>query len=120
MPATTIANVTLSYPSPDMVDGVTTPILSQAQREDLAVTLRLRQHNKRQQVEATVVRFRDDAEQTLPLTRKDLQLMQAQTRERQVVGLMQPHYADTILRWVQLGRLNVFGELDEHDTQHSA
>lgn len=106
-----LGGVTITYPTPDINGGVTAPLISQAESRDLAVDLvvEIRERNKIAVVANTIKRgVLVDGVHELSAT--ELAALHQETRERELVGIVQAHWAETYRRWVEEGRVNPFGQ----------
>ena len=98
--------VVISYPTEDQC-GQTAPVVSMAREGRSKVIITIKTPASR----PTLVISLQQEGQTLPkpltLTTKQVALMHRHTQERRLVGLLQPHYAYTVLRWIKDGLLEL-------------
>lgn len=117
-----LSGIPISYPTP--ADGAETsePIISHAASDQHAVTLTLTTDCKSFSLNAIIQRHTDHARNRMSLTDRQTHFLDQETREREVVGIMQWHYAHTLLQWVETGELDPFGDIaaDHQSTRKSA
>ncbi|CAM3839010.1 hypothetical protein VRRI112168_02670 [Vreelandella rituensis] len=105
-----ISGITISYP-----ETPESPIISVKHGAEYDVFLRLDKRGKSPVVTAQILRHADRASTLWPLKPRDVSRLHQQTRARLIVGLMQPHYAETIKHWVENAAIDPFGDIAAED-----
>jgi len=115
-----LSGISISYPTPE--DGVAAePIISHAESDQFTVSMTLETAQDPGALHAIIRRHMDGASSKITLNNEQIQFIDQQTRQREVVGIMQWRYAQTLLEWVEAAEITPFAEIDsQHDQRKSA
>lgn len=115
-----ISDITISYPTPD--DGAAPePIISHAESHQYAVSLRLDAASEPAALNATIRRQADGSTRKITLNEEQVRFIDQQTRQREIVGVIQWRYALTFLQWLEDGEIAPFtGDAAQYAARKSA
>lgn len=112
-----LGGVAIAYPTPDINRGITEPVISTADSRDLAVDLVAELRGDEQVAIVAYTIKRGEAYTAVhELSAVEMAALHDETREREVVGLTQAHWAETYRRWVEEGRVEPFASSEVSKT----
>ncbi|TDX22475.1 hypothetical protein DFO67_1298 [Modicisalibacter xianhensis] len=115
MAVTHIAGVAITFPTNEMGHD-SAPILSRVSGKYHDVVLRLGWLMGKPVMTAGIHRHDGQTQTQVTLESTEVRLMHEQTLKREIVGLMQPHYAATLQGWLDSGLYDPFTRFS--DSRH--
>ncbi len=104
-----LGGVAIAYPTPDINRGITKPVISTAISRDSAVDLiAVLRGDELVGIVAYTIKRGMAYMAVHELSAVEMAELHDETREREVVGLIQAHWAETYRRWVEEGRVEPF------------
>lgn len=109
-----VATVSITHPTQEEA-GTSIPIISQARNTRIFVNMKLDLNQQPPRVRATTQQRGMEA-RTFYLGPMQVELLHQHTRKAHPVGLAQPNYAATLLRWISEGLIDIQALHDHLET----